>query len=117
MLKKIHYPIKTVDGLYQAHFCYLPEEYKSQLKKQAESFGSLYGLLEYWARIDFGIKLDKSEKAFKELKLAVADKYQAMYPDVFIQLKKIDAQGWMRVWLVEKIRSSGNEEFTADTSD
>lgn len=93
------------------HLCYIPQvlfdEYREKTK---EGFSNLNELLSRWVKEDFNVdlKVDTYEN-LEALKCLVKVKYKELYPEIFLD-QPTDRQGWLRVWLVKKIR----EELKSD---
>jgi hypothetical protein len=84
------------------HFCYIPRELWIQCKDTL-GIANLDSQVKLWINQDFGLDIVHMDDMYK-VKQCIKDMYSKRYPEVFLDSDS-DRQGWVRVWLTEKIKA------------
>lgn len=84
------------------HFCYIPKDLWVKCK-DVLGITNLDSYVKLWIQQDFGLELIHLADIYK-VKQAIKEVYSKRYPEIFLE-NEGDRQGWVRVWLVEKIKT------------
>ena len=93
------------DELVWEHLCYAPQDlYIDFLTRKDIERADLAEYICRWAKEDFNIDLPMSTyQHIKILRELVQDKYLTVYPHFAVK-NRTDRQGWMRVWICDKMK-------------
>ena len=86
------------------HVCYINTTlYETFLAEKHIDSVQFADYIADWFRKDFGNEITMTTKRdLTIVKGVVKEKYRAIYPEIYNNTK-IDSQGWVRVWLSEKM--------------
>ena len=86
------------------HVCYIGEKlYETFLAEKKIDSVQFADYIADWFRRDFGNEISMTTKRdLNIIKGVVKEKYRAVFPEIYNNTK-IDSQGWVRVWLSEKM--------------
>lgn len=95
---------EDADAVKWMHVCYISSAlYNEFLDKMHITKEEFADYISDWFFKDFGLRINMSTKRdLNILKATVKEKYRAIFPTIYNNTK-IDSQGWLRVWLSQKM--------------
>ncbi len=92
------------DKVKWSHVCYIGSVlYNTFLEKMDASKEEFADYIADWFYQDFGLRLTMSTKRdLNILKATIKERYRTIFPTIYNNTK-IDSQGWVRVWLSQKM--------------